>query len=116
MEDLPPLCPPDYAELKAYDGVWRYVTSYPPVPSDFQSWAAIKEAPPTADPCRWASCSVFLTKDAAYKKLPKMRARHKFLVKIAITAKCGFTHCRDLHIDFWRFKSFKPTVLEVEAI
>jgi hypothetical protein len=116
MEDLPPSCPPDTAVLKAYDGVWRYVTSNPPVPSDFQSLASAKDAPPTVDPCRWASCSVFLTKDAAYQKLPKMRARYKFLAKITITAKCGFTSRQKLHIDFWRFKTFKPNLLEIEAI
>jgi hypothetical protein len=116
MEALPVSCPPDHAIRRAYEGVWRYVTSNPPVPSDFQSFAAVKKAPPTADPCRWASCSVFLTKDAAYTKLPKMRARYGYLAKIKITANCGFTDLKKVHIDFWRFSTFTPTVLEVEAI
>jgi hypothetical protein len=116
MENLPSLCPPDSAALKAYAEVWRFVTSNPPIPSDFQSLAATKAPPPTVDPCRWASCSVFLTRDAAYKKLPKLRARYGFLAKITISDKCGFTDRQKLHMDFWRFKTFRPNVLGVEAI
>lgn len=116
MEDLPPSCPPASAALKDYAEAWRFVTSNPPIPSDFQSWAAVKEPPPTVDPCRWASCSLFRTKDAAYAKLPKMRARYGYLARISISVKCGFTDCQKLHIDFWRFKTFSPQVLSVEAI
>jgi hypothetical protein len=116
MEVLPPSCPPGSAELKAYAEAWRYVTSDPPNPSDFQSQAATKEPPPTVDPCRWAACSLFLTRDAAYKRLPKMRARYGYLAKVAISDKCGFTEAQKLHISFWRFKTFVPHVLSVEPI
>jgi hypothetical protein len=119
MEELPPCCPPDTAVLKGYAEAWRFVTSNTPVASDFRSGAAIKAAPPNVDPCRWASCSIFTTKDAAIAtitKLPKLRARFGFLAKISITEKCGFTDLQGFHIDFWRFKTYVPNVLEVEAI
>lgn len=116
MEDLPGCCPPDEALLQGYDEAWRFVTTDPPTQGDFQSLAAVKPPPPTVDPCRWASCSLFSTKAAALQKLPKMRVRFKFLAKIRITEKCGFTDLKNFHIDFWRFKTHVPLVLEVEAL
>jgi len=52
MEALPPDCPASVgAVLEAYEGVWRFVSNNPPKHEDFQSWAAVKEAPPTASAC-----------------------------------------------------------------
>jgi hypothetical protein len=119
MENLPASCPPETATMKAYGAAWRFVNANPPTDADFRSYAAMrpdKPRPPMVTPCRWASCSMFLTKSTALKKLPKPRERFDFFVKISITEKCGFTHQQKDHVDFWRFDTFKPNIIEIEEL
>jgi hypothetical protein len=117
MEVLPQeggKCPPNDAVSQGYETVWRYVASDPPTPDDFKSHAAAKKPlPPGQDPCRWASCSLFLSDDGSYESLPKPRKRYKYIAKISITAMCGFTKQSGIHVDFWRFKTFKANVQQV---
>jgi hypothetical protein len=116
-ENLPENCPPKGAGIRAYDGIWRYVNSKDVTDQDFASYYALgKRPPPTVPPCRWASSSLFLTKEAAYTFLPKLRGRYKFIAKVNITEKCGVSLLLKSHIDFWRFDTFKPSVVAVEDI
>jgi len=117
MEALPPACPPEDAVLRVYEQVWRFVRTNPPSDKDFQSYAGLgKRPPPEMDPCRWASCSLFASKRTAYLFLPKLRNRFRFLARLQITDKCGYTKLTRAHIDFWRFETFKPTILDVERL
>ena len=116
-ENLPDGCPPDGAGVRAYEGVWRYVTSKTVTDNDFASYHALgKPRPKTVSPCRWASSSLFLTQEAAYLLLPKLRGRYKHIAKVNISEKCGVSLLLKSHIDFWRYDTFKPAVVAVEDI
>jgi hypothetical protein len=116
-ETLPGSCPPAGAGVRAYEGVWRFVSSNPVTDQDFASHHAQgKTPPPTVSACRWASSSLFLTKEAAYKHLPKPRKRFKYIAKVQITEQCGVSVLVRTHIDFWRFDTFKPIVLAIEGL
>jgi hypothetical protein len=116
-ENLPKDCPPKGAGKRAYEGIWRYVKSKTVTDQDFASYHALgKPRPATVSPCRWASSSLFLTKEAAYFLLPKLRGRFKFIAKVNITEKCGVSILTRSHIDFWRYDTFKPSVVAVENI
>lgn len=86
----------------------------PPTLEDFKSHAA-QGKPIFGDisPCRWASCSMFLAQNVTYQALPKVRQKFKFVAKVSITAKCGVSKEGGIHLDFWPFATFKPTILEV---
>lgn len=113
-------CPPADAIQQGYGEVWRYVASNPPTAADFQSqWEAKKPLPLGIDVsqlCRWASCSLFLSRDGSYLALPRPRKRYKYIAKLSVTANCGFTKQTGVHVDFWRFKGFKPKILDVVAL
>lgn len=114
-ENLPENCPPQGAGTKAFEGVWRYVNSKNVTDKDFASYYALGKKPPkTVSLCRWASSSLFLTKEAAYLLLPKLRRRYKYIAKVNITDKCGVSLLLKSHIDFWRFSTFAPLVVAVE--
>lgn len=107
-------CPPDGANGNAYAALWRFVSNNPPTLEDFKSHAA-KGKPVFGDisPCRWASCSMFLAQNVTYGALPKVRKKFKYVAKVAITAKCGISQETGIHLDFWPFSTFKPTILDV---
>ena len=116
-ENLPASCPPAGAGPKAYAAVWRFVNSNPITDKDFASYYALgKKPPPTVPLCRWASTSLFLTKEAAYKLLPKPRQRFKYIAQVSVTDKCGVSILKRSHIDFWRFDTFTPTVTAIETV
>lgn len=118
-ENLPDGCPPAGAGVKAYSGVWRYVKGKTVTDQDFASYYALGKKPPpptVVSLCRWASSSLFLNKEAAYLLLPKLRGRYKFIAQVNITEKCGVSILLKSHIDFWRYDTFKPSVVAVEDI
>lgn len=118
-ESLPPNCPPADAADVAYSSVYRFLPSNPPSGNDFASHAAQGSPPPGGvDACRWASCSFFLTKGAAMKRLPKIRKRFKFVTRLRIPKGAGLSKEARGHIDFWFFKTFDPlsAVIETESI
>jgi hypothetical protein len=110
-------CPPADAVQQGYAEVWRYVASNPPTAADFQSQSeAKKPLPAGVTACRWASCSLFVSPDGPYLALPTLRKRYKYIAKLSITANCGFTKQTGMHVDFWRFKAFKPNILGVVVL
>lgn len=117
-EKLPKGCPPGNASSKGFEEVYRLVDNNPPVQTDFDSHEALGlKRIHGACPCRWASCSLFIKKQAALslKKLPKFK--EKFVASMAIPDNVGVSRVRKGHVDFWMFKSFDPTaaVLDVEG-
>lgn len=120
VEQLPASCPPAEAVAVNYETIWRYVNSNPPIESDFQSHAMRnKNPPPGVDPCRWASCSLFLidnVNNLAYKALPKVKKKYKFLAQLKVTHLCGVTLSNGRHVDFWRFSGVIPNVTRVIAL
>lgn len=113
LEDLPELCPP----AKAIDiGIqaFRVIPLKDPTLNDFKSHAARKKpVPPGVDPCRWASCSLCVTKEQAINlagKLPKLRGQGLHIVKVKIQQGSGKSviNRRKTHIDFWPFAGFNP--------
>jgi hypothetical protein len=116
-ENLPKDCPPKGADCRAYDGIWRYVKAETVTDKDFASYYALgKKRPEVVSECRWASSSMFLTENAAYVLLPKLRGRYKFIAKVNVTVKCGVSILTKSHIDFWRYDTFKPSVAAVKPI
>jgi hypothetical protein len=107
-------CPPTGAQQKTYKSLWRYVSNNPPTVKDFASHAAQgKPIYPGVAPCRWASCSMFLAKNVTYQALPKPRKNLKYIARVSITAQCGVSDEKGIHLDFWPFSTFVPNVLEV---
>jgi hypothetical protein len=116
-ENLPALCPPPLAASEAYEGVWRFVNSNPVTDQDFASYHALgKPCPPSVPPCKWASSSLFLNKDAAFGCLPKPRKRFKYIARVNISKRCGVSILTRSHIDFWRFAVFVPSVIAIEDL
>jgi hypothetical protein len=121
LEDLPQEvgapCPPDGAEKKSYDALWRYVDADPPTLSGFASHAALgKTRNPVVSACRWSSCSFFMVQNSTYRALPKPRKKYKYIARVSITAECGMSKPGDIHLDFWPFANFAPNVQEVIAL
>lgn len=124
LENLPPGCPPGAASDIELLGVYRVVTSDKPTGEDFQSHAARKvPLRPTATPCDWASCSLFLSRDKAIEiagKLPKPRFSNPHLALLTIAPGDGksLINKRSTHIHFWAAKDFDAlgAVVTVEKV
>jgi hypothetical protein len=59
---------------------------------------------------------MFLAQNVTYGALPKVRKKYKYVAKVSITAKCGVSQETGIHLDFWPFSTFKPTVLDIIAL
>jgi len=110
-EKLPADCPPGTAHDGECGEAYRLLPNKVPIAADFASNAAKQEAiPPGADPCRWASCSLFTDMDAlnktrtTFKKLRKF----KYVAQVKIVAGSGRLLVENTHIDFWMFDTFDP--------
>jgi len=74
---------------------------------------------PIADPCKWRSCSMFLSRDKAIDiagKLPKSRIRdpHLALVNISPSDGRALVNAKTKHIDLWLSSTFNPAAAIVE--
>lgn len=120
-EELPASCPPPQAHNGGYASLVRFVRNMPPVQSDFESHSKLgKQRPPTVPPCKWASCSLFQTRDAALAKfkLPRLRQLFSGVAIINIPENSGQSVAKNGHVDFWMFSSFDPlnSVVDVEEL
>ena len=83
-EVLPPQCPPQGASDVSIEKAYRAVTSMTPQASDFASHAALKRPIGNGvDPCRHASCSLFLSKDACLMIHPVLEVKGTAAMRIA---------------------------------
>jgi hypothetical protein len=120
-ERLPPSCPPSGAHTNGFEVAYRFIPGQKPTSQDFDSYHAQgKACPPGADLCRWASCSLFVSKGhaAGVIKLPKVRARFTHFAVLRIAPDSGYSLANGGHIDFWMFKNFDPVsaVVTIEEI
>lgn len=106
-EQLPPSCPPTEASDGPLEGVYRLAPEEKPKPEHFMSHAALGRQLPSSltDLCGWASCSL-TTNPQALKKLRKLK--HKYAFQMKIPAGSGLSMQKNIHIHFWRSKSFDP--------
>lgn len=107
-ENLPESCPPQDASSAAITTVYRLVKVADPDESAFASLAALgKVKPPEhkATDCEWASCSMFVSEEAALA-IKGLRKRHPYVVRLSLPENAGRHQLRGEHVDFWRFASF----------
>jgi hypothetical protein len=124
LEELPPQCPPAQATGVALEGAYRVVSCATPTIKDFWSQAALGvPMRPTIDPCKWRSCSLFLSRTKAIDiagKLPKSRMREPHLALIHISPSDGkaLVNSKTLHVDLWLSSQFNPedAILELEKV
>ena len=123
LETLPATeCPPSNTLIKEEFSGYRLVASQQPAISDFYSKAALNEpSRPDEDECRWASCSLFPTRndvDLKLKAIKSLKRRYKFAVKLDVPVNSGHAYFTTGHIDFWMFKTFDPiaAVVATEAL
>jgi hypothetical protein len=124
FEELPEQCPPANAMERELPAAYRVVTNVNPDMEDFKSYAARKvKCPDGFDPCRWASCSLFLSRDRAIEiamKLPKPRFKKPFIATMSITAMDGVSLVKknSPHVDFWMYSNFDPlnAIVETESV
>jgi len=110
-------CPPSEAAPVARSEAWRFVNHNPVIDDDFKSHhARSKPCPPSVPVCKWAATSLFTKKKTAFKYLPKPRSRYRFIAKINISPTCGVSILENGHINFWRYDTFSPIALDIEAL
>jgi hypothetical protein len=122
-EKLPESCPPPAAVENALAGVYRRINKEIPVQDDFLSHHAknIKPKTPT-NMCKWASCSLFDSKDQIVNicsKLPRPRDYANFIAEMNIPEKSGrWLRGKKGHYDFWKYESFDlvSAVVKVEPV
>lgn len=98
---------------------FRLVPTSSPAKEHFKSKAAEgKPCPRVEDPCRWASCSLFVEKPLELLKLPRIRQRYGFLAALSLPRAKGRSVLLGTHVDFWRYAGVDPSafVIAVEAI
>jgi hypothetical protein len=111
-EVLPPQCPPQGASDVSIDKAYRAVPNMTPKAKDFASHAALnKHLHENVDPCRFASCSLFLSKEKLITlttRLPKMRAKTPYIAELSIPLGAGISVIdqKSAHIDFWSYAGF----------
>jgi len=120
-EDLPDQCPPVDSVDDAIALAYRLVFSDPASIEHFKSHAALGKPPlPSVDGCRWASCSLFTSKDAVASigRLPKMRAKGPHVAHVSIPQGSGKWKASGNHVDLWMYAGFDPlsAVQLVEAL
>lgn len=113
-ETLPNECPPIDAIDQALKPAFRIVDGSTVNGEHFKSHAAKGMSPPTnLDACRWASCSLFLEKEAAIAmtKLPRKRMAAPHIAELSISAGsgCSKVNSSTKHVDFWMYAGFDPT-------
>ena len=117
-ENLPAQCPPAGAEEGALSNVYRLVSSANPDLSCFASHKALGKSQPKeyrGSECEWASCSLFSSPDKLLK-IPGLRKRYQYVVRLDIPAKSGQHLAHKAHIHFWRYSGFDfiSAITEVE--
>lgn len=106
-EDLPNKCPPDDAEDKSWDALYRAVPDKHVSAEHFASKAANGEKPsPLDDPCRFSSCSMYTAPRPAEKMLQYPRYQNGSVVKLKISVGSGMSKKKKQHVDFWAFRNF----------
>ena len=114
-ENLPPSCPPSTAIALSKQILIRLVPANPATAKDFASYAALgRTCPAGSDPCKWASCSMFLETAPRENligllRLPNLR-RMKFIARIAVEPSSGKAEVaqRTGHVSFWMYESYDP--------
>ena len=121
LEDLPPDCPPaNKASEISVEAAYRVVSCMTPTVTDFYSNSALGiPKPPTVDACRYASCSLFMSRDKALEiasKLPKMRIAQPHLSLCNIEPFHGKSYInKKKHVDFWPYDTFDPEAAVVST-
>lgn len=120
LETLPPNCPPKAAHNGGCGSAFRFVSCAKPAAVDFASNQAKGETPhPEADPCRWASCSLYTDMATVQKKrkLKKLK-RYPFVAELSIASGSGYLVQEGTHIDFWMSDTFDPlkAIVNVKAL
>jgi hypothetical protein len=107
-EELPEDCPfPDSQDV-ALEDVWRFLEGAEVTPGCFDSYSKKgKPVHPSATPCQWSSCSLFIgdSYSAAALKLPRFK---KFLARalLSVPSGSGRSYIKEKHVDFWAFEHF----------
>ena len=118
-EVLPEGCPPDEAHTGACAPAFRLVANKPPIDADFASAAARQEPlPANVSPCRWASCSLFVSISVIHKKrqtFKKLR-KYPYAAEMNIVAESGWIAQDGAHIDFWMSDTFDPLASVVNVV
>lgn len=125
-EPLPEQCPPANAHPLEDAIVIRLATQPNPAPECFLSYAALgRPIRGDIDPCRYASCSVYVQDEKgeeqlnAIRRLPRFKKfKHAFLLKIDPNAGLALVNAATKHVDLWMFKGFDPVsaVVSVQAM
>lgn len=123
LEALPDECPIDQASDRLVNVAYRVVASTNPTVDDFLSNAARNVMKPaTVDSCRWASCSLFISRDQVLNiasKLPKTRIANPHVAMCTIKPGIGKSYInKKKHVDFWPFKNFDPgaVIVKIEKV
>jgi hypothetical protein len=124
LEELPAQCPPGGAKEMEIEGAYRVVSCGRPSIEDFWSQSKLGvPIRPTADPCKWRSCSFFLSRDKAIdiaSKLPKSRIKAPHLAMVNIQAGDGrvLVNTRTSHVDLWVSATFDPlaAIVDLEKV
>lgn len=122
-EDLPLSCPPQLSKDDQISNAYRRVDDKVATIGDFASQAA-KGVEPLfpVDPCKWASCSLFLNKAQIVNisaKLPKPRSHSNYVAEMNIPASSGrWLAGKKGHIDFWMYGTFNPlaAIVKIEHL
>lgn len=107
-ETLPAECPPEDASTDALEKVYRLGKNKNPTEADFHSHAQLGTPKPPhykATDCQWASCSMFVTEEAALA-IKGLARRNPWVIELSIPADAGKHKFRGEHVDFWRFADF----------
>lgn len=118
LEPLPESCPPDSASSLSNGTAIRLLKNNSPKIQDFKSYSSLgKGCPKNMDPCKWASCSMFIAENdnAAYDQaaalvcLPKLK-RFSFAAFVSISPRIGVAEVgsHSKHADYWLASDFDP--------
>lgn len=117
-EDLPKSCPPEDANDREFDSIFRALPNEAINEKHFLSKLACGEKVPYGtDACRFASCSMFTTKRAAQKMLQYPKYTGGTLAELEIPKGSGESKKKKQHVDFWAYKgfSFLSAVKEIHS-
>jgi hypothetical protein len=124
LEELPPQCPPATAQGISIEGAYRVVSCAKPTIKDFWSQSRLGiPLRPISDPCKWRSCSLFLSRDKAIDiagKLPKSRMKEPHLALVNIDPSDGraLVNKKTSHVDLWLSNTFNvaSAIVDLEKV
>jgi hypothetical protein len=106
-DSLPDQCPPSDASDVEIPEAWRFARHSPPIAQDFLSHAALGKVNVAHDPCEWASCSLWTTKEGLLNVMKLSKPRNEKIVRLKIPFGSGSSKIKENgHVDFWCYAGF----------